>query len=1803
MSADSPHFLRYDIPTVKKVDITSFLNNSTARITPVPVDEMKISAHNKVACLLYTSGTTGHPKGVRVTQESISAFVCHGDAVTFGPGDRVSQITNLAWDAHILETWGPLLRGATICSFDRFDVLDPLVLTTLFNAIEVSHSFMTCAMLRHVLGKSPGMLQSLKLLVTGGDSIRYDDYLAVRDVNPELIIQHVYGPSECCVFTVFNTTQLSSQFPTTGTVPIGKPLVTTQVVLLDPNGRLVPPLICGEIHIRGSCIADGYEGQEQETKAAFIPKQITSINDNPSLFYRTNDKATWTSSGQLEFLGRLVYNQVKVRGQRLEVDEVEANIVKATQIGNVAVAYYRGEYQRNGALLGYLVPGSNSPYWQHLERDESVVVETWEEYYDVAYTTDDIVSYRKAFIGWDSMITGQPIPQDEMECELSILVPVISRDDADTARPQAWLMDTLRPFFAHKPQQTFEVGCGIGIIINETVQLAKHSFGIEPSTAGLQKLQAQLSRDGLAEKASLWHASVDQIQTLPDFETDFILINSVAQYFPSLQYLENAIRICIDRCGPGGHIMLGDLRSAPLNDLLVIDILLHQWKDCLDRKNIRDLRQEVHRKQQYATELLVDPMFFFQLQQRDSRITHVEVLPKIMGQNNELSRYRYQVVLHIQAQVSFVYPNVWESPKDNDPTLMSLTQLVRQFVFSDHAILAIERIPNRFLTGHVQRLQVLRAPSTHQLTSLTEIISSPPQAVGWSASDLSDLATLHGLSLQLSYARQQEGGILDAVFTKVSTTEQRFIFPQSPTADSSVSLNPEEEASFRRKKLDDSAFETITKMLKAMIPDFMIPELLYIIDHIPLTKNGKIDRKVLANIAASDYGIALRKEAEVYGYSNETEREVCDVFTNLLGSATAVSPATDFFRAGGHSLLATQLRSKLQEIFQVSLSIRQIFDAPTAAELSAVITKSEKILRQEPLYINNDIQHGALTELSNAQFRVWFQTLLNPKDPWYNSGFTLRFARCLHEEVLERTLNEIVMRHEILRTLIVEQNGVPMQLLTDQIPHLEKIDLLSLDDIEHAKASVREHLLRPFDLDREIPIRPVLFRRGEQHILLISIHHIATDGFSHDIWRRELTTIYPAMLAGESSPLRALHLQYNDFAMWQRSEENRRLVDSELDYWIPYLKGSRPARLPVDFTRSSAHSEAGTSTFECDQELKDRLQIICKNERVTWFMLLIAAFRALQFQWTGQSDASLGNPIANRHHSEFESLLGFFVNTQVVRLKCQNHMPFLDLLRQTRDLTLKAFDHQHAPFEKIVETLNPSRYALQNPLVEIMFAFQTTSTAPFNLAGIPVSYFGINNLTTRFDLEVHWEDRPDHLRCVMFYRLDVFKASTIEKFGHELVVLLETIADNADTLLMTDHLESETIELESYAPLPEFLASVQGPDGPPQNATERTIISVFEIVLGQEELTRQSHFFELGGHSLLVTLACSKLKKALLKEVKIVDIFSYPTPAALAIRAHELSDTRVVQMPTPINSEDKADRDVTSPTLQEMPPYYRFRTLPGKPLLFCLPMATGIGSVFARLALKTDEFCTVAMNDPFLNKAEAGTKSNGSSSSMEDLAASYYKEILNIEENLNRSHPSEDHTNKPPPLSLLGYSFGGNVAIEVARLAQRDHRAVNLFLIDSAVAKIPSTQQVIQQSADLGFKDIGSASDIEAKIQSTIAQTVAAATERALSSLIPRDTSVGGETEKGEGGLEKFRECAEINVRRLLGHEMGFYEGNVTLFRSESNVFHGLGEKVRRLEEVALQGGHYELLDYSKEQREAIADRISSVLNGRRVVG
>ncbi len=426
--------------------------------------------------------------------------------------------------------------------------------------------------------------------------------------------------------------------------------------------------------------------------------------------------------------------------------------------------------------------------------------------------------------------------------------------------------------------------------------------------------------------------------------------------------------------------------------------------------------------------------------------------------------------------------------------------------------------------------------------------------------------------------------------------------------------------------------------------------------------------------------------------------------------------------------------------------------------------------------------HDQALPLSFSQERLWFLNQLEPGGAAYNISIAFRLAGQLNLRVLEQSLNEMVHRHESLRTTFAVKDEQPVQVtIPDLTLALAVNDLGLLSEMER-EVRVRELLIREsqlsFDLTQGPLLRAVLLRLGRQeHILLLVMHHIISDGWSMEVFKRELAILYAAFSAGQPSPLAEPLIQYADYACWQREWLQGELLERQLAYWQKQLSQILPSLdLPTDRPRPAVQTFRGaTQSFLLPMALTEALQAQSRQEGVTLFMMLLAAFKTLLYRYTGQENIAVGTPVANRTQIEIEGLIGFFVNTLVLRTDLTGNLTFRELLARVREITLGAFAHQDVPFEKLVEVLHPERDMSRNPLFQVMFVLQNTPAEPVRLPGLSVTPVEIESKAAQFDLTVSVEETDQGLYGLIEYNTDLFDANTIKQLAKHYRVLLEAV--------------------------------------------------------------------------------------------------------------------------------------------------------------------------------------------------------------------------------------------------------------------------------------------------------------------------------------------------------------------------------------------------------------------------------------------
>jgi amino acid adenylation domain-containing protein len=573
---------------------------------------------------------------------------------------------------------------------------------------------------------------------------------------------------------------------------------------------------------------------------------------------------------------------------------------------------------------------------------------------------------------------------------------------------------------------------------------------------------------------------------------------------------------------------------------------------------------------------------------------------------------------------------------------------------------------------------------------------------------------------------------------------------------------------------DEAATEasTFRNALLRTLPDYMVPAYFVLLGELPLTPNGKVDRSALP---------APDMSRGALGYvapRNPTEDFLTALWAEVL-SLDKVGIHDNFFALGGHSLLATQLISKVRATFQVELPLRALFEAPTLAALAHKLEQAQPGVAAPPIVPID--QHEELP-LSFAQQRLWFLDQFESDNPFYNIPAAVRLVGTLDRAALHQAINEIVRRHEALRTRFITLAGSAVQQIVAQLELALPLSEMSTLAPEAREANVHElasaEAQRSFDLAHGPLLRAHLLRLAEQeHVLLFTMHHIVSDGWSMGLFVQELATLYSAYVQGQPSPLPELAIQYADFAHWQRQWLSGEVLAQQLDYWCSQLQGVPTLlALPTDRPRPPVQRYRGaTLPFHVSPQTTTGLYSLSNQAQATLFMTLCAAFNVLLARYAGQRDICIGTPIANRNRTEIEPLIGFFTNTLVLRTKVDSQARFDALLEQVRATALGAYAHQDVPFEQLVDTLNPERQLSHSPLFQVMLVLQNAPMDALELPGLTLESVAVESATAKFDLTLNVIEDNAQLSCSLEYNTDLFEAATIERMVGHFTRLLDAI--------------------------------------------------------------------------------------------------------------------------------------------------------------------------------------------------------------------------------------------------------------------------------------------------------------------------------------------------------------------------------------------------------------------------------------------
>ena len=1337
------------------------------------------SRSENLAYVIYTSGSTGAPKGAMIEQRGmINHLYAKIDGLALTSDDAVAQTASPCFDISVWQFLAALLVGGRVEIFPDEIAHDGLRLLKATDESEVTILESVPSLLQAILDERENerleaiRLSSLRWMIMTGEALPPDLCRRWFARYPRIPLLNAYGPTECSD-DVTHHMIFEPLAASVAQTPIGRPIINTQLYILDENLSVAARGCRGALYVGGEGVGRGYLHDGGRTAEVFIPDHLSG--KSCARLYRTGDLARYLPDGTIQYLGR-VDNQVKVRGFRIELGEIETVLNEHPQVRDTVVVAHEANPDSK-SLVAYVVPNLDrlsleGPDERQQEAPEEEQVERWLAVYNDVYREQAFSSQDEALNlrVWVDSYTGRPFPEEEIFEAID---------------------DTAQRILSLSPSRVLEIGCGTGLILFRVAPYCASYWGTDISPEALYVLRERLKRSeqSLPDINLLNHAA-DDFAELPLESFDVVVINEVAQYLPSGDYLRRVIEGAVEVVRPGGAIFIGGVRSLPLFEAFHASVQLAQSST---PQTVIQFRQQTQRRIIQEKELLFDPEFFLALQKHLPQISHVNFELKGGRHRNEFTKFRYDVILHMGASPHVATEVIWRDWREDGLTLSDARQTLEG---AGPDLLCVTNVPNARLLEDIALLQSLdRFDGTGTVGALRGALREAlTDTEGIDPADLWDWQRDLPYAVNINWS-ERESGCFDVIFSR----RDRF-----PTPYSFAPVLRRREAPPRpwshytndpmRWMLVDRLGPQLREYLQERVPDYMVPPTIIFLPQMPLTPNGKLDRRALP---APDF-----KPSEVSDTAqaprSATEEIIADIWAEVLGQPQ-IGRQENFFALGGHSLLATQVLSRVRAVWRLELPLRAIFEAPTVESLARQVESAQRSGRNAALRTPiRPVNRNQALPLSFAQQRLWFLDQLEPGSSLYNIPVALRLNGRLILSALEAALGEVARRHEVLRTrFVVIDEQLQQQIMPPAPVSVTLHDLSGMAAEEREGAASRVMAMEagaPFDLSAGRLMRVAAARLAEEeHIVLVTMSHIISDGWSMGVFVSEVAALYTAHVEGRSAPLNELAAQYADYAVWQRAWLDGAGLTSEVAYWREQLEGAPPLlELPTDRPRPAVQTfRGGREGFEISADVREGLRQVGRREEATFFMVLLAAFKALLWRYTGQEDLVVGTPVAGRTSAELEGLIGFFVNTLVLRDRIRAEEKYTELVRRVRETSLNAYARQEAPFEKLVEELNPPRDLSYSPLFQVVFGLQNAPLPSVDLPGLTLGPIDVDADSSKFDLTLFMMDAGTRLFGTVEYNSDLFERATIRRMIGHYQRLLEAVASRPAAPVMALPMLSE----------------------------------------------------------------------------------------------------------------------------------------------------------------------------------------------------------------------------------------------------------------------------------------------------------------------------------------------------------------------------------------------------------------------------
>jgi amino acid adenylation domain-containing protein/non-ribosomal peptide synthase protein (TIGR01720 family) len=1377
------------------------------------------TAPTNLAYLIYTSGSTGQPKGVMIPHANLVQYV-HAIVEPLGVtgNDIYLHTATIAFSSSVRQLMVPLSHGARVVIATAEQIQDPMALFSLIrrekvSIIDIVPSYLrNCihALARLEVGARTSLLDNhLRLILTASEPLLADlprKWMSELE-NPAALI-NMFGQTE--------TTGIVTTYPIPPSdaehekiVPIGRPVTSTRIYILDTEDRPVPIGATGEICIGGATLARGYLHQPELTAEKFVPDSFST--EAGARLYRTGDLGRYLPDGNIEFVGRMD-QQVKIRGFRVELSEIES-VLNHHEAVEQAVVIAREDAPGDKRLVAYVVrKPEETPTISNLR--------------DFASTKLPDYMVPANFVFLDALpltptgkVNRAALPAPDHERPTMSTAYLAPRTEIERILCQIWT-GLLNVEKVGIDDDFFELG-GDSILaiqmigkadqagIRLTPQLLLKHTTVQTLTSVAGMVPVARAEQGLVTGplplTPIMHWFLEQRPTSPNYYNQAVMLEVRQGVDPSLL------------CKVVEHLLIH-------HDVLRLRCMRTEsgWRQFIDNP----------RETGFFSRL--DFTAVSEMQQARTRDTgflgHSDFDPTDALEADTIEG----AATKLQASL-----NLSEGP------------LIRVGFFDrgpNHTGRLLICIHHFAVDGVSWRIFLEDLQTGYEQMTLGTPLKFPSKTTSFKewAHLLSDYAQSGALQQELSFWLAQPRTRVSGL--PVNYPEAR----EANTVASGRTLTRSLEVDETRILLQEvpKVYHTqindvlLTALVQAFVPWTGACSLLLDLEGHGREKiKGQMDLSrtmgwftsifpVLLDLdGVSSPGEALQSIKEQlqtipnrgigYGVLRYLSRnaEVSEQLQELPQAELRFNYLGQFDQALAGSSFFKLTREPTGPVRSQAGRRRYLLDVSgsvVGGQLHIDWTFSENVHRRGTIedlaeryveelrsfiahcqsssggsYVPSDLPSTKFSvPASFAQQRLWFLDQLEPSNAAYNMSSAVRISGPLDVAALQHSLSEIVRRHEVLRTSFAGVDGRPVQVVARHQPlTLSLVDLRNLPETERedeARRLLNLEAHQPFDLARGSLIRTSLLRLDEEdHVLVYVMHHIVFDGWSKGIFLKELSVLYDAFSAGKPSPLAELTIQYADFAVWQRELQGRE-IESQLSYWKEQLNGASSLALSTDWPRPAVQTFRGARySLQLPKAESNQLRALSQQNKATLFMTLLAAFKVLLHRRTGQDDIVVGSPNAGRNHRGVEGLIGFFVNTLVLRTNLSGNPTFRELLQRVREVCLAAFAHQDLPFEKLVEELRPERTLSRHPLFQVAFVLENAPAEDLKLGRLAITPIEIPIETAVFDFSLEACESGEGLHCLFKYNRDLFEASTISQVAADFETLLHNIIAQPEARLET----------------------------------------------------------------------------------------------------------------------------------------------------------------------------------------------------------------------------------------------------------------------------------------------------------------------------------------------------------------------------------------------------------------------------------